>query len=891
MSSVPLKILKYGALPGFLPRISALFSSGFVHVSYLMAFIYGSLRLLPPNHPYLNPANRGRFGVRHVIAEAANNLVFSKKNIDQIIIFFTILLGVVLLLIQFGLFALALFVQQDALAATVSSFPSFTDIMRVDSVYGHGSAVGATQDIAFIILDRVFGVEGIFNSCVSLVGTDCLDLNGDPVATPAVYPDPFHLALHALLHFYSIGIFIVSVFIILYYFITLAAETAATGSPFGQRVNRAWAPVRLIVFAALLVPLGGQNPGLNAAQLITLWTAKTGSNFATNGWGYFTEVFDNDQFMSAEQMIARATIPELQGIMKFMFIAKTCSILEQKATAKPPEQPGEAINAYITINGQNDPILLNGTDFTNARTLNSNGNIEITFGNHDYLRERNQGHKGRVYPSCGKVVVSVTSVQNEAISEIDGVYYRLIQDMWNDPVITAYADCFTQHKFVREDSKNCVLQDQDTFKKDRIEYYNTLFQTNIRTALDNIIDTDEGGVLTAHLMAKGWAGAALWYNRIAEINGSVTTALYNSPGILKYPTVMENVMAHHLNQNENMPADQAFNPQLSGQIDIGYDRRIDEDIATVLYATYKMWETDSYTESNFTRPTNNVVIDFLNAVLGTSGIFSMRDNADVHPLAQLSALGKGMMEATIRNLGVGTVMQGLGKLFSNAPPGESALEVIGGALTSVGLSLLIMSMILYYIIPFLPFIYFLFAVSGWIKSIFEAIVAMPLWAMAHIRIDGEGIPGRDASNGYFLLMEIFLRPILIVFGLLASMIVFSAMVQVLNQIFDQIVANVGGAHMQNEIDSGFTEFVTFLRGPIDEMFFTALYVIIVYMIALACFKLVDLIPNNILRWSGVSVATFQEGAGDPAGQITGSVYTGGTLLSRGVSGGALAALV
>ena len=85
-----MKVLKYSTLPGFIPRIGALFSSGFVHISYLMAVIYGALRLLPPNHPYLNPANRGRFGIRHVIAEAANNLVFSKKNLDQIIVFFTV---------------------------------------------------------------------------------------------------------------------------------------------------------------------------------------------------------------------------------------------------------------------------------------------------------------------------------------------------------------------------------------------------------------------------------------------------------------------------------------------------------------------------------------------------------------------------------------------------------------------------------------------------------------------------------------------------------------------------------------------------------------------------------------------------------------------------------
>src|SRR5690606_34642959 len=94
-----------------------------------------------------------------------------------------------------------------------------------------------------------------------------------------------------MLRFYSFGIFIISVLIILYFIAAIVGETAATGTPFGQRYNHAWAPVRLIMFFALLVPLniGSANGGFNAAQLITFWAAKTGSNFATNAWGRFNQ--------------------------------------------------------------------------------------------------------------------------------------------------------------------------------------------------------------------------------------------------------------------------------------------------------------------------------------------------------------------------------------------------------------------------------------------------------------------------------------------------------------------------------------------------------------------------------------------------------------------------
>ena len=126
----------------------------------------------------------------------------------------------------------------------------------------------------------------------------------------------------------------------------------------------------------------------------------------------------------------------------------------------------------------------------------------------------------------------------------------------------------------------------------------------------------------------------------------------------------------------------------------------------------------------------------------------------------------------------------------------------------------------------------MFAISGWIKSIFEAIVAMPLWALAHLRIDGEGLAGPGATNGYFLLLEIFLRPILIVFGFVASINIFSALVNVLNQIFDLVIANLGGLDEELEANiatgavAGVASVSNMSRGPLDEFFFTAMYAII-----------------------------------------------------------------
>ena len=188
--------------------------------------------------------------------------------------------------------------------------------------------------------------------------------------------------------------------------------------------------------------------------------------------------------------------------------------------------------------------------------------------------------------------------------------------------------------------------------------------------------------------------------------------------------------------------------------------------------------------------------------------------------------------------------------------------------------------VLFYIIPFLPFIYFFFAVGGWIKGIFEAMVGVPLWALAHIRIDGNGLPGDAAMGGYYLILEIFLRPILIIFGFLASIVIFGAQAQILHEIWPLVVSNAVGYDEGNlAADPNATGGLRYLRGAVDNLFFTVIYAIIVYMLGMASFKMIDLVPNHILRWMGASVSTFGDQSGDPAQNLVRNSFMGSSMLS------------
>ncbi len=898
------KFLKHTLMPGILPRLYAFFASGFRHVAYMIALVYQSVRLLPPNHPYLNPANIGRYGIRHVIAEAGNNLVISRRNADQVIIYFTILAGVVILALQVGLLIMAIVVQ-PVLAAGPAGIVSTTlnDLLGVTSQYGHGVG-NAQHDLAFIILDRVFGLDPrIYGSCVSL-STQCLDIRGNAAGPPGgPYPYASHRALHSLFEFYSIGIFLVSVIVIIYFITTIVGETAVTGSPFGQRFNKTWGPVRLILFFALLVPLhtSDRHQGLNMAQMLTFWTAKFGSNFATNAWGWFNENITDSYLGEPERLIGRPNAPEINSLVRLIFVAKTCKIAEEYAYRQTLHAPG-GIQAYIVratgvgalAGGGGNSQLLGPTSFAGALAFTQGGNIEIRFGT--YNPEQYPLEKGNVKSYCGTLTVPVTSINpGTGAYGMQQIYFQMVKEMWADPQITFPAACVRGQIQPIDHTPNCAAWPDTDWANNTVQRWNDYVRTGVEAQINAQIAGADYTV-DPRVRELGWAGAAVWYNKVAQLNGEITSAVGNIPYGDKYPYLMEHVAARNKQKNENINAEDAFNPALGDDQEASYPRYHDKHIASTLYNAFSIWDQTRASQTQGSAPSNNAFRDGINLIFGTEGVFSMRENTDIHPLAQLSVLGKGMMDAAVRNLAIGFAGSGLSRLFANIPGGET-LGAFGEAaskfLFGMGKATIVMSFILYYVLPFLPFIYFMFAVSGWVKSVFEAIVAMPLWALAHIcRMDGQGMPGPAANNGYFLLLEIFLRPVLIVVGLVGSITVFTACVRGLNEVFDLVVSNLSGFDMQAEINGVGASEIDYYRQPVDKFFFSVVYVIMVYMMATGFFKMIDQIPNNILRWMGVSVSTFSESAGDPAGELTGKVYQGGQMvMGHAQDGGKLAALI
>jgi len=389
----------------------------------------------------------------------------------------------------------------------------------------------------------------------------------------------------------------------------------------------------------------------------------------------------------------------------------------------------------------------------------------------------------------------------------------------------------------------------------------------------------------------------MWFNRLAHLNGSFQDSVTALPQMAKYPLVMEQVRDALKKENANVGGTDLFKPRLSRDRPVGLGTETDTSRAVALYETYKLWNDDGGAGGDPEKEiTHNAFMDTMNMIMGTDGLFDIRGaNVSTHPLVQLIMIGKGMVESTIRNLGVAAGASFMGGLAGAGSGANNFFAGVSGIFSTTAFIGLTAGIVLFYVLPFLPFVYFFFAVGSWVKSIFEAMVGVPLWALAHLRLDGEGLPGDSASNGYFLILEIGIRPILTVFGLIAALLIFTAQVRVLHFIWDLVVENSAGYSDTAvlTLDAAYYDDVStvprdaFKRGIIDQFFFTIIYTIIVYMLATASFKLIDSIPDNILRWGGIGVSAFGDQNQDPLDGLQRYVAMGGMIQGQELSRGAI----
>jgi hypothetical protein len=117
----------------------------------------------------------------------------------------------------------------------------------------------------------------------------------------------------------------------------------------------------------------------------------------------------------------------------------------------------------------------------------------------------------------------------------------------------------------------------------------------------------------------------------------------------------------------------------------------------------------------------------------------------------------------------------------------------------------------------------------------EGLAAAPLWAFFHIRMDGQEFVDQVQKPGYMIAFNLILRPVLMIFGIILSYVVFGALLWFVNTTF------IPASNALSQSSS---------IGFIGMFVMIVLMSYIDFQIAVRSFQLITHIPERVTRWFG-----------------------------------------
>lgn len=204
-----------------------------------------------------------------------------------------------------------------------------------------------------------------------------------------------------------------------------------------------------------------------------------------------------------------------------------------------------------------------------------------------------------------------------------------------------------------------------------------------------------------------------------------------------------------------------------------------------------------------------------------------------------------------------------------------------------------------YYVPIFPFVVFTFGVLAWLVAVIEAMVAMPLVALGVTHPEGHDLLGK-AEQAMMLTLGVFLRPVLMILGLFAGMLLSLIAYRILIFTFGNLMNNLfhdfsSGAASSGGLMSGIGNYLNAAQaqgaapfGAIMRALFgfpvmLIVFVSLVYVITEQCYSLIATLPDYILRWIGGPQSSSGVNAMQMASQVGGMAQSASSKIGSAAS--------
>lgn len=174
-----------------------------------------------------------------------------------------------------------------------------------------------------------------------------------------------------------------------------------------------------------------------------------------------------------------------------------------------------------------------------------------------------------------------------------------------------------------------------------------------------------------------------------------------------------------------------------------------------------------------------------------------------------------------------------------AAAGYQMGSMVGGFLVPVGKFLMGAGMLMAGVLPLMPVVFYFSGGLAWIVMVIESVVAASVWCLLGLLPSRQDSIIGENKQGLMLLISVLFRPILMVFGLMASYVFMYEGLNLLNRMWSTILSTVIGGTM-SEILIGVAAL--------------GMYVLLVGSIVMTACGLITGIGDAVMQWIGAGVS-------------------------------------
>ena len=611
------------------------------------------------------------------------------------------------------------------------------------------------------------GPPGIQTRVSEFFGTEFGDLNSSALLNQLFGPlflsagrDHGPTIFSTLIGFVNLAILSIAGVLFLYNVTAGLLQSAHEGEILGRRWSSLWAPLRVLFAVALLMPLPGLG-GYNAVQAGTAWLVKGATAMASELWSQGAR-----RVLTGGVPIAESAARVDGELFKAIYLNQLC--------ARIANHQFEAAGSQLRVT---------------LEEIRSDASTEII----STIGERRDGVCGSY--SIPEPPEFIKNFDARTAAAIEGAFRSAHSETLE--ILVQRADAILDSQWPGLIADTGTMPDVTTETAEAMEAATARLASGNREILHiaggangsnparEIVETyitggncgkAQAGI--AECSGEGWIGAGNWYMLIARLNSETTgllRAFVSARG--------SGYIGDELNRLNRVVVLESESPGWFRRAFVGVDegKYLHLDEAARIWRTAKA-ELDRSTSRlaayGFPLPGSAAAAASGHGPAGligqiwnisfAQGVKSMIENLSPSrwgedPIIGIVNMGNWYLDVA------GSLMFGSAAVsLVSESLANTTVFLIAAPLAAIGVTQS-------FILPLLPFFYWVFAVIGYFLLVAEAVVASSLWALGHFRLDGEGISGEAGRRGWMMMLSITLTPTLMIIGYFIGIALFRIM--------------------------------------------------------------------------------------------------------------------